>query len=236
MQACLRDDPTIVNAAPLVDPPPTDRLASAAWAGLTYRDAGVDIKAGEQLVERIKPLAQSTRSEHVLGSLGGFAGLCSLPSDIEDPVLVSGTDGRRDQVEARLRTWPARHYRRRPRRHVCQRHHHGGCPTVVFPGLLRHVEARRRPRRGGREGHRRGVPPVGVRASRRRNGGATSFYAPGEYDWPASRWASVSRKCIIDGKAVRLGDQVVGCRVFGVALQRLFVGKARAVGRRCTAP
>jgi len=62
-------------------------------AGLTYRDAGVDIEAGEQLVERIKPLAQSTRSEHVLGSIGGFAGLCSLPSDIEDPVLVSGTDG-----------------------------------------------------------------------------------------------------------------------------------------------
>jgi phosphoribosylformylglycinamidine cyclo-ligase len=44
-------------------------------AGLTYRDAGVDIEAGEQLVERIKPLAQSTRSEHVLGSIGGFAGL-----------------------------------------------------------------------------------------------------------------------------------------------------------------
>ena len=60
-------------------------------AGLTYRDAGVDIEAGDELVQRIKPLAKSTRSEHVLGALGGFAGLCAVPSDIEDPVLVSGT-------------------------------------------------------------------------------------------------------------------------------------------------
>ena len=62
-------------------------------AGLTYRDAGVDIDAGEQLVQRIKPLAQATHTEHVLGALGGFAGLCALPEGIEDPVLVSGTDG-----------------------------------------------------------------------------------------------------------------------------------------------
>ena len=62
-------------------------------AGLTYRDAGVDIEAGDELVQRIKPLAKSTRSEHVLGALGGFAGLCAVPSDIKDPVLVSGTDG-----------------------------------------------------------------------------------------------------------------------------------------------
>ena len=62
-------------------------------AGLTYREAGVDIEAGDELVQRIKPLAQSTRSEHVLGSLGGFAGLSSIPDDIDVPSLVSGTDG-----------------------------------------------------------------------------------------------------------------------------------------------
>ena len=61
--------------------------------GLTYRDAGVDIDAGERLVDRIKPLAAATKTPHVIGGLGGFAGLCSLPSGIEDPVLVSGTDG-----------------------------------------------------------------------------------------------------------------------------------------------
>ena len=60
---------------------------------LTYADAGVDIDAGDELVERIKPLARATRIAEVVADVGGFAGLCALPSDIEDPLLVSGTDG-----------------------------------------------------------------------------------------------------------------------------------------------
>jgi phosphoribosylformylglycinamidine cyclo-ligase len=60
---------------------------------VTYREAGVDIDAGDELVERIKPLAKSTRIREVVSDVGGFAGLCALPSDIEDPLLVSGTDG-----------------------------------------------------------------------------------------------------------------------------------------------
>jgi phosphoribosylformylglycinamidine cyclo-ligase len=60
---------------------------------VTYRDAGVDIDAGDDLVERIKPLARSTRIAEVAEDVGGFAGLCALPSDIDDPLLVSGTDG-----------------------------------------------------------------------------------------------------------------------------------------------
>ncbi len=59
----------------------------------TYRDAGVDIDAGDELVERIKPFAKSTRTPEVLADVGGFAGLCMLPEGIENPVLVSGTDG-----------------------------------------------------------------------------------------------------------------------------------------------
>ncbi|MEQ9650793.1 MAG: phosphoribosylformylglycinamidine cyclo-ligase [Sandaracinaceae bacterium] len=61
--------------------------------GLTYEDAGVDIEAGERLVDRIKPLAKRTMIPEVLGGLGGFAGLCRVPSGLEEPVLVSGTDG-----------------------------------------------------------------------------------------------------------------------------------------------
>lgn len=61
--------------------------------GLTYGDAGVDIEAGERLVDRIKPLAARTRIPEVLGGVGGFAGLCRVPAGLEDPVLVSGTDG-----------------------------------------------------------------------------------------------------------------------------------------------
>jgi phosphoribosylformylglycinamidine cyclo-ligase len=60
---------------------------------LTYAAAGVDIDAGDALVERIKPLAAATRTADVVGDIGGFAGLCRVPPDIEDPVLVSGTDG-----------------------------------------------------------------------------------------------------------------------------------------------
>jgi phosphoribosylformylglycinamidine cyclo-ligase len=61
--------------------------------GITYRDAGVDIDAGDELVERIKPLAKMTRIAEVVSDVGGFAGLCRVPSDVEEPVLVSGTDG-----------------------------------------------------------------------------------------------------------------------------------------------
>ena len=61
--------------------------------GLTYEDAGVDIEAGERLVDRIKPLAKRTMIPEVLGGLCGFAGLCRVPSGLEEPVLVSGTDG-----------------------------------------------------------------------------------------------------------------------------------------------
>ena len=60
---------------------------------LTYRDAGVDIDAGNALVERIKPHAKSTLRPEVLGGLGGFGGLFSLPPKYREPVLVSGTDG-----------------------------------------------------------------------------------------------------------------------------------------------
>ena len=60
---------------------------------ITYRQAGVDIDSGEALVDRIKPFARRTRIPEVISDIGGFAGLCSLPADIRDPLLVSGTDG-----------------------------------------------------------------------------------------------------------------------------------------------
>ncbi|MDX1748739.1 MAG: phosphoribosylformylglycinamidine cyclo-ligase [Methylophaga sp.] len=61
---------------------------------LSYRDAGVDIEAGNALVERIKPLAAKTRRLGVMAGLGGFGSLFELPLDkYKQPVLVSGTDG-----------------------------------------------------------------------------------------------------------------------------------------------
>jgi phosphoribosylformylglycinamidine cyclo-ligase len=65
----------------------------SAPMAISYRQAGVDIDAGEELVQRIKPLAHATRTPFVLDGIGGFAGLCGLPTGLEEPVLVSGTDG-----------------------------------------------------------------------------------------------------------------------------------------------
>lgn len=62
-------------------------------AGLTYRDAGVDIDAGNELVKRIGPAARATHRPELLGGLGGFAALAELPSRYRTPVLVAGTDG-----------------------------------------------------------------------------------------------------------------------------------------------
>jgi phosphoribosylformylglycinamidine cyclo-ligase len=61
--------------------------------GLSYRDAGVDIDAGDALVEAIKPFARRTLRPEVLGGLGGFGALCEIPKNYRQPVLVSGTDG-----------------------------------------------------------------------------------------------------------------------------------------------
>jgi len=62
--------------------------------GLTYRDAGVDIDAGDELVERIKPVVKRTMRREVLAGIGGFGALVEVPLDrYKRPVLVSGTDG-----------------------------------------------------------------------------------------------------------------------------------------------
>jgi len=60
---------------------------------LSYKDAGVDIDAGDALVERIKPLAKRTLREGVLAGIGGFGALFEVPKRYREPVLVSGTDG-----------------------------------------------------------------------------------------------------------------------------------------------
>ncbi|MFW2177847.1 MULTISPECIES: phosphoribosylformylglycinamidine cyclo-ligase [unclassified Moraxella] len=60
---------------------------------LSYKDAGVDIDAGEALVQRIKSVAKATARKEVVGGLGGFGALCRIPQGYKSPLLVSGTDG-----------------------------------------------------------------------------------------------------------------------------------------------
>ncbi|MCY7372006.1 MAG: phosphoribosylformylglycinamidine cyclo-ligase [Polaromonas sp.] len=66
---------------------------SSPTSPLSYKDAGVDIDAGDALVERIKPLAKKTMREGVLAGIGGFGALFEVPKRYKEPVLVSGTDG-----------------------------------------------------------------------------------------------------------------------------------------------
>jgi phosphoribosylformylglycinamidine cyclo-ligase len=86
-------------------PPPSSSGSPAAGNGLTYRDAGVDIDAGEELVRRIKPLARATRRPGADAALGGFGGLFDLKATgFQDPVLVSGTDGVGTKLEIAIQT------------------------------------------------------------------------------------------------------------------------------------
>jgi phosphoribosylformylglycinamidine cyclo-ligase len=68
-------------------------MTSSSPNPLSYKDAGVDIVAGDALVERIKPLAKKTMREGVLAGIGGFGALFEVPKRYKEPVLVSGTDG-----------------------------------------------------------------------------------------------------------------------------------------------
>ena len=185
-------------------------------AGLTYRDAGVDIEAGEQLVERIKPLAQSTRSEHVLGSLGGFAGLCSLPSDIEDPVLVSGTDGVGTKLKLAFEL---------------ERHDTIGIDLVAMcvndiitvgarPLFFLDYFATSKLDVDQGEAVIKGIVEGCRQSECALLGGETAelpgFYATGEYDLAGFAVGVVSRKHIIDGQAAQLGDRLVGVASSGL--------------------
>lgn len=67
--------------------------SSSSSTGLSYKDAGVDIDAGNALVDRIKGVARQTSRPEVMGGLGGFGALCKLPTGYKNPVLVAGTDG-----------------------------------------------------------------------------------------------------------------------------------------------
>jgi phosphoribosylformylglycinamidine cyclo-ligase len=67
--------------------------SAAPPTALSYKDAGVDMDAGDALVERIKPLAKRTMREGVLAGIGGFGALFEVPKRYREPVLVSGTDG-----------------------------------------------------------------------------------------------------------------------------------------------
>ncbi len=177
---------------------------------LTYAAAGVDIDAGERLVKRIAALARSTQRSEIVTGVGGFAALAALPSRYRSPLLVTSTDG----VGTKLKIAFA-----------LDRHDTVGMDLVAMsvndlltigaePLLFLDYLAT------GKLDVRQGVALVrGIARGCRMAGcslvgGETaempSFYARGEYDLAGFAVGIVERSAVIDGRAVRPGDALIG--------------------------
>lgn len=173
---------------------------------VTYRQAGVDIDAGDELVERIKPLAKATRIAEVLEDVGGFAGMCSLPSGLKDPVLVSGTDGVGTKLKVAFMTGV---------HHTIGFDLVGMCVNdVVTTGarplfFLDYFGTGKLDVRVG-EDVVRGIANACKEAGCALLGGETAelpgMYEAGEYDLAGFAVGVVSRERIVDGKRVAEGD------------------------------
>lgn len=178
-------------------------------AGLSYRDAGVDIDAGDALVERIKPLARTTLREGVLAGIGGFGALFEVPKRYREPVLVSGTDG----VGTKLKL--AFHL---------NRHDTVGIDLVAMSvndilvqgaeplffldyfacGKL-HVDTAAAVVSGIAEGCRQaGCALIGGETAE-----MPGMYPEGEYDLAGFAVGAVEKSAIIDGRSIRAGDAVI---------------------------
>jgi phosphoribosylformylglycinamidine cyclo-ligase len=179
-------------------------------SSLTYKESGVDIEAGDELVERIKPLAAATRIAEVVSDVGGFAGLCRVPGDIADPVLVSGTDGVGTKLKIAFAT--------------------GIHDTIGFdlvgmcvndivtcgarPLFFLDYFATSKLDVDLAERVVRGIASACRESGCALLGGETAelpgMYAPGEYDLAGFAVGVVSRAKIVDGRRVAEGDVVIG--------------------------
>ncbi len=189
---------------------------TAMTGSLTYRDAGVDIDAGDTLVERIKPFARATRRAEVLADVGGFSGLMRLPSGLKDPVLVSGTDGVGTKLKIAFLTG---------------RHDTIGEDLVAMsvndivtcgaePLFFLDYFATSKLDVPVAESVIRGIATGCTKAGCALLGGETAempgLYAPGEYDLAGFCVGVVERDKILDGRSVSAGDVVIGVHSSGL--------------------
>lgn len=185
-------------------------------SGLTYREAGVDIDAGDELVRRIKPLAERTRIAEQLGGIGGFAGLCGLPSGMKEPILVSGTDGVGTKLKIAF---------------LANVHDTVGIDLVAMcvndvatcgarPLFFLDYFASGKLDVDTAEQVVTGIAEGCKQASCALLGGETAelpgFYAAGEYDLAGFTVGVVEKSAIIDGSKVRPGDVVLGVSSSGL--------------------
>jgi phosphoribosylformylglycinamidine cyclo-ligase len=176
---------------------------------VTYRDAGVDIDAGDELVERIKPFAKMTRIAEVISDVGGFAGLCRVPDGIEEPVLVSGTDG----VGTKLKVAFATNVHDTIGFDLV-----GMCVNDIVtcgarPLFFLDYFGTGKLELGVAEAVIKGIANACKESGCALLGGETAelpgMYAGGEYDLAGFAVGVVARKKIVDGKRVAAGDSVI---------------------------
>jgi phosphoribosylformylglycinamidine cyclo-ligase len=183
---------------------------------ITYRQAGVDIDAGDALVDRIARLAAPTRIPEVISGVGGFAGLCGLPAGLAEPVLVSGTDGVGTKLKVAFATGI-----------------HGtvGIDLVAMcvndvitvgarPLFFLDYFATGKLDVDVGEAVVRGIAEGCKLAGCALLGGETAelpgMYAPGEYDLAGFAVGVVDRARMLDGKQARPGDAVLGVASSGL--------------------
>src|SRR5438874_272099 len=177
---------------------------------LTYRDAGVDIDAGDALVERIKPHVKRTLRPEVIGDLGGFGGLFAVPRGYTDPVLVSGTDGVGTKLKVAFTTG---------------RHDTIGIDLVAMcvndvavsgaePLFFLDYFASGKLDVAVAEAVVKGIADGCTLAGCALIGGETAelpgMYADGEYDLAGFAVGVVERAKIVDGRRVAAGDRALG--------------------------
>ncbi len=177
---------------------------------LTYRDAGVDIDAGDSLVERIKPHVKRTMRPEVLTGLGGFAGLCALPKGYRDPVLVACTDGVGTKLKLAF---------------LANRHDSVGVDLVAMsvndmvvsgaePLFFLDYFAAGKLDVGVAEAVVAGIANGCVQAGCALIGGETAelpgFYHAGEYDLAGFCVGVVERDGAADGRTIAPGDALIG--------------------------
>ncbi len=189
----------------------------AAPVGTTYKQAGVDIEAGDALVERIKPHAAKTRRPEVLSGVGGFGGLFAIPpGKYKEPVLVSGTDG----VGTKLKLAFA-----------MDRHETVGIDLVAMSVndvltsgaeplffLDYFATARLDVERAVKviAGVAKGCEQAGCTLLGGETAELPGFYVPGEYELAGFAVGIVERSKIIDGKTIVAGDRVIGIASSGL--------------------
>ncbi len=185
-------------------------------SGVTYKQSGVDVEAGDALVERIKPLAARTRIPEMLGGVGGFAGLCGLPAGMKEPILVSGTDGVGTKLKIAF---------------LADRHDTVGIDLVAMcvndvitcgarPLFFLDYFATGALDVGRAEKVIAGIAKGCEDAGCALLGGETAempgMYAAGEYDLAGFSVGVVDRADIVDGTKVRPGDAVIGVASSGL--------------------